>query len=80
MKSRLNFIQASTALAYALSLLAAYCGLQARWHSLSAAENAEVNAELAEAASSGVIATLKELPYNSSAAVVCAIWLIFLVW
>ncbi|KAE9372829.1 hypothetical protein N431DRAFT_288456, partial [Stipitochalara longipes BDJ] len=53
---------ASTALAYALSLLAAYCGLQARWHSLSAAENAA------------------ELPYNSSAAVVCAIWLIFYVW
>jgi len=77
---RLTFRQASTALAYAFSLLAAYCGLQARWHSLTAAENAAVSEAISEAASSGVIASLKELPYNSSAAVVCAIWLIFYVW
>jgi hypothetical protein len=73
-------VQASTALAYAFSLLCGYCALQARWHSLSAGENAAVNEELAAAASSGAIANLKELPYNSSAAVVCAIWLIFHMW
>ena len=79
-KSRLIFEQAGTAIAYGFSLLNAYCCLQARWHSLSAAENAAVNQALAAAASSETSATLKQLPYNSSAAAVCAIWLIFNVW
>jgi hypothetical protein len=47
---------------------------------LTAAENEAVASELAAVATSGTVATLKELPYNSSAAVVSAIWLIFNIW
>lgn len=47
---------------------------------MPAAVNAAVAEEVAAAAKSGQISTLKDLPYNSSAAVVCAIWLIFNIW